>query len=103
MIQLKQLSTAYEAKSALTLSKQMLKEEMTTEDIPAEGIINTSVGEVVIKRTDTEDAYTFTLTLTTTSGEEYLDDLQVNILETEENLEESEEEPQVEEESLIDP
>jgi len=98
IIQLKQLATGYEAKSALNMSKQILEEEIQTNDIPTEGVVETSLGDVSIAREETDDIYTFTLTLTTTSGTKYSDDLQVAIPEPEEEQEELEEE-EVEEET----
>jgi len=92
IIQLKQLATSYEAKSALNMSKQILAKEIKNSEIPTEGVVETSLGDVSIAREETDDIYTFTLTLTTTSGTKYSDDLQVAILEPEEEQEELEDE-----------
>jgi len=83
IIQLKQLATAYEAKSALNMSKQILNEEIKTNEIPKKAAVDTSLGDVSIVREETDEVYTFTLTLTTTAGTEYSDNLEISIPEPE--------------------
>lgn len=91
VIQLRQLSSAYEAKSALNISEEFLLQETRENEFPAEGLIATSEGPVVIKSKVNENEYLYTLTLTTNNGAQYSKDLIVAIAEREQELEEESE------------
>lgn len=86
MIQFRQISSAYQAKSALNMSKELLRQEINKNDIPNGGTINTSMGPVIIKREERKEEYTFELILIINSGEQYSDDFTISIPKTEKDL-----------------
>lgn len=99
IMQFRQIYTAYEAKSALNMSKNLLKKQVEEDQYPMVGSIHTSIGTVSIDGEEKAEEIIFTLTLTTDTGTQYSDKLSVLILEPEleEELEESPlEEPPVE-------
>lgn len=94
IVQLQQLSSAYEAKTTLNMSKEILKQKVEREEIPKEGSIVTSAGTVLIEREEISSEYIFTLTLTTNKRGQYSDEFVVALPEeedTEVNEEEAEE------------
>jgi hypothetical protein len=77
IIQYRQISTAYEAKSALNMSKQLLRREVEEKSPPENGSITTSVGTVKIEQEENEESFIIALTLMTNSGAEYSDSLSI--------------------------
>lgn len=69
IIQLRQFSEAYQAKTALNMSESILKDYIEThEEVPTKGKINTSIGPINLKKmTDDE----FILKVTLANGMEY--------------------------------
>lgn len=94
VIQLRQLSGAYEAKSALNISEEILLQETRENELPVEGLIKTSEGRVSIKSKVNENEYLYTLTLTTNNGAQFSKDLIVAIPERKEDLKDEPEEPE---------
>ena len=84
IIQLQQISSAYQAKTALNMSKELLKQKTELEEIPEKGSMTTSLGTILIKRRETATEYIFTLTLTTNSEAQYSDQLTITRSEAEE-------------------
>lgn len=70
IIQLKQISTAYQAKSALNMSEQLLKKYIQENtQLPEEGTIQTSVGTITVtKKSKTK----YMLILTEENQEQYV-------------------------------
>lgn len=87
LIQLKQFSSAYQAKTALMMSDKILKNyiEDNDDDMPETGKVKTSVGEVHIVKIS-ENEYRSSILLS--NGITYSSDTWIEILEVEEEPEE---------------
>lgn len=87
LIQLKQFSAAYQAKTALNMSNKLLKHYIENNDdqLPETGKVKTSIGEVTIRKI-AENEYQSSLRLE--NGLTYTSDIWIDIPEVEETKEE---------------
>lgn len=87
IIQLRQLVMAYEAKSALNLSAEMLLQEINENNLPEKGVLKTSEGNIVITSKSSKEERVYVLSLKTNNSSQYKKELIVPIPEEEEELE----------------
>lgn len=100
IIQLRQFATAYEAKGALNMSEELLKNYIDkNKEYPNQGHIKTSIGNIEIKQQSKEF---FQLIITLENDIKFSRDVKVPINISEENLEDTEEDPLEEEEEFIE-
>ncbi len=71
LLQLRQLTTAYEMKTALNMSEAILQGEFEKGKVPLEGSIHTSAGEVKIKGKKQNEQVTYNFTLLRENGDTY--------------------------------
>ncbi len=71
LLQLRQLSTAYEGKAALNMSKSLLQQELENNHFPTSGSVQTSAGTVKIAGTKDSEQMIYHFTLTKGNGETY--------------------------------
>lgn len=69
LLQLRQVSSAYEAKAALNMSASLLQKEFKEGKHPSEGNIRTSAGQVHITSVEQAEQINYTLQLTKGNGE----------------------------------
>ncbi len=102
ILQLQQISSAYEAKTTLNMSKELLRQQAATEEMPEKGSMITSAGTVLIERQETPAEFIFTLTLTTNTNMQYSDEFVLVLPEEEEDVEANDEETEEREELEIE-
>lgn len=96
IIQLRQYSTAYQAKGALNMGEELFKKYVQeNDDVPTSGKINTSVGDIVMMK-ESEDKFIFKITLK--NGITYFKNVKMDIKKSENKVEEETENiPDIEE------
>lgn len=100
IMQLRQFATAYEAKGALNMSEELLKNYIDkNKEYPKQGHIKTSIGNIEIKQQSKEF---FQLIITLENGIKFSRDVKVPINISEENLEDTKEESNLTEEDLLE-
>ncbi len=98
ILQLQQISSAYEAKTTLNMSKELLRQKADTEEIPEKGSILTSAGTVLVERQEAPAEYIFTLTLTTNTKTQYSDEFVLELPQEEKDTKAKDEETDEKEE-----
>ena len=91
MIQYRQYSHAYQAKSALQMSKNILQNELVKQRNIQTGVVHTSKGDVIITSNSTDGIIHYYFEITSQQGIIYRDELihkENKILETTENISE---------------
>ena len=91
MIQYRQYSHAYQAKSALQMSKNLLQNELVKQRNIQTGVVHTSKGDVIITSNSTDGIIHYYFEITSQQGIIYRDELihkENKILETTENISE---------------
>lgn len=91
MIQYRQYSHAYQAKSALQMSKNLLQNELVKQRNIQTGVVHTSNGDVIITSNSTDGIIHYYFEITSQQGIIYRDELihkENKILETTENISE---------------
>lgn len=96
IIQLRQYSSAYQAKGALNMGEELLKNYVQeNNDVPTSGKINTSVGDIVMMK-ESEDKFIFKITLK--NGITYFKNVEMDIKNSDNKVEEETENiPDIEE------
>lgn len=88
IMQLRQFSTSYHAKGALNMSEELLKTYIEeNNDIPEQGQIKTSIGNVEINK---ESEELFQLTITLENNQEISKDVSIKANKSDEDLEKDE-------------
>lgn len=98
ILQLQQISSAYEVKTTLNMSKELLRQKADTEEIPEKGSILTSAGTVLVERQEAPAEYIFTLTLTTNTKTQYSDEFVLELPQEEKDTKAKDEETDEKEE-----
>ena len=91
MLQYRQYSHAYQAKSALQMSKNILQDELVKQGDIQTGVVHTSKGDVIITSNSTDGIIHYYFEITSQQGIIYRDELihkENKILETTENISE---------------
>ena len=91
MLQYRQYSHAYQAKSALQMSKNLLQNELVKQRNIQTGVVHTSKGDVIITSNSTDGIIHYYFEITSQQGIIYRDELihkENKILETTENISE---------------
>ena len=91
MLQYRQYSHAYQAKSALQMSKNILQDELVKQGDIQTGVVHTSNGDVIITSNSTDGIIHYYFEITSQQGIIYRDELihkENKILETTENISE---------------
>lgn len=83
VIQLRQVSTAYEAKAALTMCGEIVVKEQEGQSKPVKGTISTSVGEVNIQSKKQAEQIISQLTLIKENGDVYTKEVSTPITQLE--------------------
>lgn len=91
LIQLNQLSNAYQAKAVLEMSANLLNNEIEKNHYPEQGQIDTSIGSVEMSRKEVGEEYHYKFLLSDKNDMTYIKDVYVEIVENEEETEQTEE------------
>lgn len=89
IIQLNQISRAYQAKTALNMAETILIDELKSEGAPVKSAeLTSTIGKIIVIK-DTNESYQLSLIIET--GENYTKDIQIDdLLKIDDNTEDSE-------------
>lgn len=89
LIQLKQITASYQARTSLNMAKEILLQEIDEGSFPETGLVQTSIGDIEITPGEDEGEIYYLLILQTDSGTTYSDQISIVVPESDSTLHES--------------